>query len=50
MASRTRASVAAEMATEDVLCLEAACAAAEATAFLPLFLPPAMRQFVGGYI
>lgn len=44
MASRTLASVAAEIATEEVLCLEAACAAAEAAAFLPLFLPPAMPQ------
>ena len=42
IASRTLASVAAEIATEEVLCLEAACAAADAAAFLPLFLPPAM--------
>ena len=47
IASRTLASVAAEIATAEVLCLEAACAAAEAAAFLPLFLPPAMRQLKG---
>lgn len=36
--------MAAEIATADVLCLEAACAAAEAAAFLPLFFPPAICQ------
>lgn len=42
MASLTLASLSAEMATEEVLCLEAACAAADAAAFLLPFLPPAI--------
>ena len=42
MASLTLASLSADMATEEVLCLEAACAAADAAAFLLPFLPPAI--------
>lgn len=42
IASLTLASLAAEMATEEVLCFDAACAAADAAAFLLPFLPPAM--------
>jgi hypothetical protein len=50
MASLTRASFAADIATAEVLCLEAAWAAANAAAFLPLFLPPAIRQVQQCYI
>ena len=50
MAFLILASLAADMATEEVLCLEAACAAADAAAFLPLFLPPAMLSLPQLYV